>query len=483
MKMDRGQKFDEISATLRSIQISHSSMPTRGDVDQLRLIMEGSFAAAADISREVGILQSLHHNSMAVRHSKIVEAHNHTFDWLFNGDKLPLTDVRSKIGFRKWLRSQNGIFWVSGKAGSGKSTLMKYICDDPRTEKCLGEWTGASSLVTASFYFWNAGTEMQKSQQGLLQSLLYEILSKCPDLIPTVCQSRWETKGVFTRSQHYRPWSVAELTRAFERLQDWASPTRKFCFFIDGLDEYEGDHFELLDIMVNIAKSPHVKLCLSSRPWNCFEDVLGRNNDHKLYLQDLTREDIKIYAKTKLKRPADWASTHDDQAHHQAFVLEIVERAQGVFLWVFLVVRSLQEGLANGDTISMLEKRLRALPTDLEPFFEHILNSVDKVYQEKMGAMFQVALQANEPASLLTYSFLDEEDIDFSIKLPPSELVLVEIQSRQNDTRRRINGRSKGLLEVTSIHIGGYTAMHHTVDFLHRTVRDFLNTKHMCSVL
>jgi hypothetical protein len=284
------------------------------------------------------------------------------------------------------------------------------------------------------------------------------------------------------RFQRSRPWGPTELTKAFERLQNFATPTRKFCFFIDGLDEYEGDHFELLDIMENIAKSPHIKLCLSSRPWNCFEDVLGRDIDRKLYLQDLTREDIEIYAKTKLKRPANWASTYEDRVHHQALTLEIVERAQGVFLWVFLVVRSLQEGLANGDTISMLQKRLRALPTDLEPFFEHILRSVDKVYQEKLGGMFQVALQASEPLSLLTYSFLDEDDPDFSIKLPPSPLDLAEIQSRQDDTRRRINGQSKGLLEVSTVHLE-YTTATPNVEFLHRTVRDFLNTEDMRSML
>jgi hypothetical protein len=453
-------------------------MPTRDDLDRLCLTLQNSSSAAADISKEIDILQSLRHKSMTVRHSKIVEAHNKTFDWVFNAEKLPPNDVRSKIRFNNWLQIKSGIFWVSGKAGSGKSTLMKYICDDPRTEVNLRHWAGTSNLVTASFYFWNAGTDMQKSQQGLLQSLLYEILSKCPDLIPTVCQPRWETKEASNRFQRSGPWGPTELTRAFERLQCWASPTRKFCFFIDGLDEYEGDHFELLDTMVNIVKSPHIKLCLSSRPWNCFEDVLGKEVDRKLYLQDLTRDDIEIYTRTKLKRPASWTSTYKDRVQHQEFALEIVERAQGVFLWVFLVVRSLQEGLANGDSISMLQSRLRALPTDLEPFFEHILRSVDRVYQEKLGGMFQVALQANEPLSLLTYSFLDEEDPDFSIKLPPSPLALAETRSRKDDTRRRINGRSKGLLEVSTVRLEDTTVIH-SVDFLHRTVRDFLTTKSM----
>ena len=66
----------------------------------------------------------------------------------------------------------------------------------------------------------------------------------------------------------------------------------------------------------------------------------------------------------------------------QDLVNEIQERAQGVFLWVFLVVRSLLRGLTEEDDIAMLQKRLRQLPTDLERFFQQILDSVDDVYQE-----------------------------------------------------------------------------------------------------
>ena len=57
------------------------------------------------------------------------------------------------------------MFWVSGKAGSGKSTLMKYLKSDPDTESNLWAWANGPKLVTASYFFWNAGTDMQKSQE------------------------------------------------------------------------------------------------------------------------------------------------------------------------------------------------------------------------------------------------------------------------------------------------------------------------------
>jgi len=41
-----------------------------------------------------------------------------------------------------WMSSGAGIFHISGKLGSGKSTLMKYLCDHDCTKSLLKEWAG-----------------------------------------------------------------------------------------------------------------------------------------------------------------------------------------------------------------------------------------------------------------------------------------------------------------------------------------------------
>jgi hypothetical protein len=87
----------------------------------------------------------------------------------------------------KWLRSSDGLFWVSGKPGSGKSTFIKFIANEPKTLGLLSEWSGSKQIIIASYYFWSAGTAMQKSQQGLLSTLLYEIFRQCSEFITPVC--------------------------------------------------------------------------------------------------------------------------------------------------------------------------------------------------------------------------------------------------------------------------------------------------------
>lgn len=69
---------------------------------------------------------------------------------------------------------------------------MNYIANEPRTQEMLQSWAGDTRLIVAKYFFWNAGARLQKSQQGLLQSLLREIYGQCPELVPVLCPFRWK---------------------------------------------------------------------------------------------------------------------------------------------------------------------------------------------------------------------------------------------------------------------------------------------------
>lgn len=67
---------------------------------------------------------------------------------------------------------------------------MKYLYNYSKTGAALREWATGKDLVVAGFFFWSAGTSMQKSQEGLLQSLLMCILKQRPALIPHLYPDR-----------------------------------------------------------------------------------------------------------------------------------------------------------------------------------------------------------------------------------------------------------------------------------------------------
>ena len=430
----------------------------------------------AESRKCIHILESLQYKRMNARYEKIVEAHAKTFEWIYDESFLS-QHGQLQHHLLQWLKTGGGLFWIGGKAGSGKSTLMKFITEHPKTRQALSQWASDQHLITASFYFWHAGTALQKSQEGLLQSLLYETFSQCPELIPDVLPERWNSCKPSNPSNS--DWSHTELIKAFTKLSNQPIMLKRACFFIDGLDEYDGDHNELIRHLRSFSRSKNIKICASSRPWNVFKRAFETGSHTMLRLEDLTRNDITLYVRETLEQNDLFNQLRKrENAHCVDLVNEVVSKAQGVFLWVFLVVRSLSTGLTNADRIIDLRRRLRHLPADLESYFAHILASIDTFYEQQTAQTFKIALHESEPQIIMTYVMLDEidEDPQFALDLDVREWQSNEIRSKTENMEFGINARGMGLLEVVrskdSDGLGG-----DEVDFLHRTVRDFFRLK------
>jgi hypothetical protein len=146
----------------------------------------------AKIRRSIAatILGSLRFSMIKQRMDEVTEAHHETFRWIF---QHPSEDPEGRDwdDFVQWLETGEGLYWINGKAGSGKSTLLKMVCHHPQTASHLAVWKGDLDLYMAHFFFWSSGTNLQKSQVGLLRSLLCDILFKAPQLIPVLFPSQW----------------------------------------------------------------------------------------------------------------------------------------------------------------------------------------------------------------------------------------------------------------------------------------------------
>lgn len=237
------------------------------------------------------ILERLRFTEMEDRLETIAEAHKKTFDWIFyDGQEYELRQnqspspeaaesvsnpipTRQWSNFPHWLRGEETLYWITGKAGSGKSTLMKYISAHDRTGEHLSQWAKGSPLITGGHYFWNSGTNaMQMSKLGLLQTLLHQSVQNSPERIPKLFPDRWKSYELF--GGDLRPWSMPELVHAFNTLI--TDDMTKFAFFIDGLDEFEGSGPELVKFILELSSRRNIKICVASRPWLVFEDAFKR---------------------------------------------------------------------------------------------------------------------------------------------------------------------------------------------------------------
>jgi hypothetical protein len=170
----------------------------------------------------------------------------------------------------------------------------------------------------------------------------------------------------------------------------------RLCLFTDGLDEYDGDFVEIAQFFTGLAdtSSENNKICLLSRHLICFEDAFS--GMPSLKLQELTKGDIRRFVYDKLTSNHRWAFlANEEPEKFQNVMNEIIFKADGVFLWVKLVVTSLLAGLTNHDDISELEKRLIIPPEDLEKLYMHMLTNIEPAfYLEQASKIFQIVQQA-----------------------------------------------------------------------------------------
>ncbi len=123
------------------------------------------------------LLNRLRFHDIKDRHERIAQAYEKTFEWIYREQE---EGTKTWTSFVHWLEEDAGLYWITGKAGCGKSTLMKYLYNNKSTLGHLKKWSSQYVLATAAFYFWNSGSRMQMSPMGLLQSLLWDILRYYP---------------------------------------------------------------------------------------------------------------------------------------------------------------------------------------------------------------------------------------------------------------------------------------------------------------
>src|SRR5271156_6897532 len=204
------------------------------------------------------------------------------------------------------------------------------------------------------------------SLDGLYRSILFETLTQCPELIEQVFREQWrifEKSPGGDKTVDSTLFLEPDIEKAIDKLVEHKSyPNYRFCFFIDGLDEHEGDvlaHRELAHRLREWTAGDGIKICASSRPYDEFRIAFADPKNLTIHLHKLTRQDIYTFSRQAFERDQNFARVRD-------FYLDLATRisymAEGVFLWASLVVRLLLTGMAQNDSRKVLEEKLEDMP-------------------------------------------------------------------------------------------------------------------------
>lgn len=433
-----------------------------------------------------------------------------SFAWVLHGtqDEDAYTSIgQIKNTFNEWVKGHGSLFWVCGKAGSGKSTLMRKVYRDLIAERHILPWDLKAGPVFAHMFFTREGTPRQRSREGLLRSLLATSLEHDDLLQPVLGGFLYKAKSKDPRSALEIQWTYEELKKAFETLLTLASSSRPFCFFIDGLDEYnvlatDQEHlveyhleqngeegrrirrgwYELSQMVKQASNSKWVKICVSSRPMNEFE--LAFTGTPQFRLEALTANDIKDYVQSEVGKVA----LPESQAHYETCANEIVHKAWGVFLWVRIATEILVDGIINAIKIQELMDMLRKLPSELggpQGLYMRMIESLSDECRRPGRRMLDILLHARHNITASILKFALDYTADEAVQREIKKLALIEINHHSEEMEKRLRSCTAGLLEIQPNpnpgprrDLDGYDKAHISrapvVQFIHLTARDFL---------
>ncbi|KAI0141579.1 hypothetical protein GGR57DRAFT_404480 [Xylariaceae sp. FL1272] len=471
----------------------------KGSVTALSSHMEAIQLGQENEAKRQKLLLSLKFPGLNERYNQVSLPHRNTCRWIFDENQGSPSPWDS---FPAWLKSDKTIYWISGKPGSGKSTLVKSILAHLHKSRTIMR----PGAIILSHFLWRPGSFMQRSIKGLLCSLLYQLI-----LQNSVTADRLlETNPPLALKDSDTDWSREELRNAC--LQTIETLIHPIYIFIDGLDELtpEEDISDLFQIIADLTHPADTKCCLSSRPEFTIQRRLSQHPT--IRTQDMNQKDLRQYAEERIS--SFMAGDESVRARHNLIEL-LLDKAHGVFLWLCLAVKSVQRGFEYGDSETEIQERIESLPDDLLVLYQDLWlrhNEDNRVYKRIAARCFRVAMLSTNfirqlkcerhgvyeqkvyvslgphgSLSLLEFAIAStgssvSDVIDFRGK-PYTAPKLLELCEK---AAQNIQVRCAGLLEIGNresyVHgfqwIEGYdildTYARNRVRFIHRTAFDFL---------
>ncbi|KAI1343251.1 hypothetical protein F5Y15DRAFT_412045 [Xylariaceae sp. FL0016] len=445
--------------------------------------------------RNQEILNTLYYDTMTERESRIDRAYGQTCEWMLSPEASP---------FNEFLSSSEPVMWISGKAGSGKSTVMKHVWESKRLKQELEEeWARGGELMMASFFMFEGGNRIQKTYEGFLRSVLYQILSTRRDLVKIAFPSFFDCS--WPPPVHFN--TTTNLNQAFYSLFAHMSQRLRLFVMIDGIDEYRimerKDHYEQADLEVyydketgdeswgrskwrsdsyteiaklinSMANKDTCKFVVSSRELPVFEEAF--TNFPRIRLQEYTEQAIAAYVAGRLE---DEAPGLPDTKN---LCMEVARKSEGDILWARLAIDIVVEG-----SLRTLRSTLDSLPTQLggpEGLYMRMIESLRPDYQNDACRIFHIVLRAQQPPSLATLALAEQGYIDRRtgelrvIQDSAQPHTLASIQNLTDDLQRRLQICCAGLLEAEANPGSSDTSgTGQRVAFTHQTAKELVGRK------
>jgi WD40 repeat protein len=281
----------------------------------------------------------------------------------------PETDLTSLLEHRldgtcQWLTSnttyndwQHGInnspkcFWLSGQPATGKSTLTAHVIDQIR--ECNFD---------CSYFFFKHGDKTRSTLAELLRSLAYQMalvnMKIREELLAMIREG-----DVFNKDDDRNIWRTVFATRIFR-----VEVQQPHFWVIDAIDECS-NHSGLFSMISKVDKNFPLRVFISSRPSGLIDRLFSQEKIQVSRIETSTedsKDDIRLMLNAKIQYLID------DDEFRGDIVEQILNRSNGSFLWVALVLKELET--THGE--NQIQELLNGVPNGMDDLYTKILNNI-----------------------------------------------------------------------------------------------------------
>ena len=346
--------------------------------------------------------------------------------------------------FGDWISSRPSgdhppILWIHARPGAGKTFLAAH-CAELLLE-----------IGTVAYFFCDTKVQKRRTAISVCRTWVHQLLYDNPQLAR-------EVEEVFYKSTVP---TIVDMKKVLGKLLD---KTDHCWFVLDGLDECEPEaRADLLDICEHVMD--RAKVLIISRKENDIDRRLSQLGEEKVATIVIEPEDnckdIKSYVEAKVQD-----MEIDDEELEETVITRLVHGANGMFLWVRLIIEELEEAERDDD----LEEALYNLPDGLDELYARVLDRINRFKKDSKRETARQLLQwiacAMEP---LTVS-----EIEHALAITPDE--------ESFNVRRKIR-RTQDFIMETCGPLVEISQADQRVRMAHASVKDFLLSKKEASKL
>jgi WD40 repeat protein/pimeloyl-ACP methyl ester carboxylesterase len=272
-----------------------------------------------------------------------------------------LTSSKTFCDWRDGHAPSNAVFWVNGQPGSGKSFIATHVV------KSLEDLN-----MDTSYFFIRHGDKSCSNLESCLRSLAFQMALMNFNVREEILAMQ-ENEIRLDRDEPRALWRklfVSGIFRAtFQRTQYWV---------IDGLDECYNPS-ALFPLLANLDSRVPLRICITSRTTPPIQKGFSQlqNVTMETASQENTLGDIKLYVKNKIDE------LHIDRIEYRHKITStIIEKSEGCFLWVVLVLEELENAFSESD----IDLILKEVPVGMDPLYERILEGMSQASRGKQLA-------------------------------------------------------------------------------------------------